>query len=71
MANTYLHDIPSIHAINPGLPALHATLDLDRGIIAGQPLNQQDLDHARYVAMAFKGLKNPPSFYLSRHRFWK
>lgn len=53
---TYFHNIATVHAKHPSLPAILGNLDLDRAINAGDPLSQQNLDHARFVALALKGL---------------
>jgi hypothetical protein len=54
MAQTYKLDIPSIRLANPGVPAVLGTLNLDRGIISGQPIDQQNLDDAQIVAESLK-----------------
>lgn len=53
---TYSHNIASLHAKHPALPAILNNLDLNRAINAGDPLSQQELDHARFVALSLKGL---------------
>ncbi|KAF8163405.1 hypothetical protein B0H34DRAFT_856899 [Crassisporium funariophilum] len=50
----YAHDIPSVRAVNPGLPAALGNLDLNRGIRAGTPLEPLNLSQAKLVA---KGLQ--------------
>lgn len=53
---TYPHNISSVHATHPDLPPMLGALDLSQAINAGDPLSQQNLDHARYVPLALKGL---------------
>ncbi|KAF8163394.1 hypothetical protein B0H34DRAFT_856891 [Crassisporium funariophilum] len=50
----YVHDIPSVRAVNPGLPDVLGNLDLDRCIRAGTPLEPLNLSQAKLVA---KGLQ--------------
>jgi len=49
---TYLHDIPSIHATNPTIPAILGNMDMNRGIQAGLPVDPQNLVNAKSVAKA-------------------
>jgi hypothetical protein len=51
---TYLHNIPSIHASNPTIPALLGNLDLNLGVQIGLPVDPQNLENAKLVA---KGLR--------------
>lgn len=51
---TYLHNIPSIHASNPAVPAVLGNLDLNRGVQTGLPVDPQNLANAKSVA---KGLR--------------
>ena len=51
---TYLHDIPSIHATNPGIPAVLGNLDLNCAIQTGHAIDPQNIVNATSVA---KGLR--------------
>jgi len=46
---TYLHNIPSIHASNPAIPAVLGNLDLNHGIQTGLPVDPQNLVNAKAV----------------------
>lgn len=46
----YSHNIPSVHNLNPNVPADLGELDLNLEIVVGQPLARQDLSHARLVS---------------------
>ena len=52
---SFLHDIPSIHQKNPAIPAVLANLDLNRGVVAGDPLNYEEVVHAKAVVTALNG----------------
>jgi hypothetical protein len=56
-AASYLHNIPSVHNINPGVPVVLGHLDLNRRIEQGDPVIRDNLMHARAVASALRGLK--------------
>jgi hypothetical protein len=56
-AVTYLHSIPSVHNINPGVPVVLGHLDLNRRIEQGNAVIRDNLLHARAVASALRGLK--------------
>jgi hypothetical protein len=53
-AQTYLHEIPSIHASNPTLPKILGNLDLNRSVQTGLPVDPENLVNAKAVA---KGLR--------------
>jgi len=46
----FVYDIPSIHQKNPAIPAALGNLDLNRSIAAGDPLDYQQVIHAKAVA---------------------
>ncbi|KAF8156860.1 hypothetical protein B0H34DRAFT_475984 [Crassisporium funariophilum] len=50
----YVHDIPSVRAVHPGLPDVLGNLDLNSCIQAGTPLEPLNLSQAKLVA---KGLQ--------------
>ncbi|KAF8878204.1 hypothetical protein BD779DRAFT_1649980 [Infundibulicybe gibba] len=54
---TYIYNIPSVRAMNPGIPAVLGDLDLSRGIASGDPILPVHLEHAESVATALKGMK--------------
>jgi hypothetical protein len=56
-AVSYLHNIPSVHDINPGIPVVLGRLDLNKRIEQGHPVIRDNLVHARAVASALRGLK--------------
>lgn len=58
---SFLHDIPSIHQKNPAIPAVLANLDLNRGVVAGDVLNYEEVVHANAVATALKGYRGKQS----------
>jgi len=62
-APTYTFDIASLQATIPGLPLLGA-LDLSRSIIAGTPIDPDNLTHAGLVVKNLRLLvgKLPQSF---------
>lgn len=53
---TYLHNIPSVHESNQGVPAVLGAnaLDLNRGILAGAAIDRDNLTHAKKVAKALR-----------------
>jgi hypothetical protein len=55
-ALTYIHNIPSIHASNEGVPAVLGALDLNRSAQGGAPIEPQNLSHAKTVAKALRAL---------------
>ncbi|KIM44122.1 hypothetical protein M413DRAFT_25591 [Hebeloma cylindrosporum] len=56
---THMHDIPSIHASNPTVPATLGNLNLDRGVQAGDPILFGDLHHAKSVVSAYESGDDP------------
>jgi hypothetical protein len=52
----YLHNIPSVHILHPDVPAVLGELDLNQGIVAGQPLARQHLTHARVVSKTLSAI---------------
>lgn len=67
----YHHDIPSIHAVHPALPAMLELLDLNREIKADTPIDAKHLVHAEAVAITLKGLcresRAPHTYLKSSH----
>jgi hypothetical protein len=55
-APVFIHDIPSIHEKNPEMPQILGTIDLNRSIRAGDPLDYQEVRSATYTANALKAL---------------
>lgn len=54
---SFLHNIPSIHQKHPAIPAVLANLDLNRGVVAGDPLDYEEVTHANAVVTALKAYK--------------
>lgn len=50
----YLHDIPSYHELNPGLPAVLGNMDLNRPIRRDEVLDVRNIVNAEKVV---KGLQ--------------
>lgn len=61
-APRFLHDIPSISQKNPGIPPVLGSIDLNRGIVAGDALNYEQVRHARAAAKTLKYLQGKPGF---------
>ena len=54
---SFLHDIPSIHQKIPAILAVLAILDLNHGVVAGDPLNYEEVVHAKAVVIALNGYR--------------
>ncbi len=50
----FIHDIPSIHEQNPGMPQVLGNIDLNRSIRVGDPLDYEHVTNARSTAKALK-----------------
>ena len=51
---TYIHDIPSVHGVNPMLPVALANIDFNIGLAAGNLVDHQHVRDARATAQALK-----------------
>ena len=47
---TYIHDIPSVHGVNPMLPVALTNIDFNIGIAAGDLVDHQHVQDARATA---------------------
>jgi hypothetical protein len=54
----YPDNVLSVHEKFPDLPAILGTIDLNRRIGAGSPLDPQHLKHAQDTAIALRGLNS-------------
>lgn len=52
----YMYNIPSIHESNGGMSAILVNLDLNRAIQAGDPIQPQNLIHAKSIAKKLKAI---------------
>jgi hypothetical protein len=66
-APSFAYNIPSIHQKNPAIPAALGTLDLNRPIAAGDPLDYQQVVHAKAIAAALQGQRGELRLGLTRH----